>query len=204
MVPAPRPRPIRHARTADRRSASSSTRRAAHGHGYETEFLVAAGERAIDVEALRAAITATGDSVIVAGDEPLVRVHVHGERPDQAIAAGLTWGRLSDISVRDLDDQVAHSTRIAPARWRRPPRREAHRGWPARARAAHRARRRHARRRAGAPSWRRSAPTSSGRRTARGRRSARSSRASWEPARLESSCCPTIAMPSWRPATPRS
>jgi dihydroxyacetone kinase-like predicted kinase len=50
-----------------------------------------------------------GDSVVVAGDAALVRVHVHGERPDQAIAAGLAWGRLSDVSIRDLDDQVAHN-----------------------------------------------------------------------------------------------
>ena len=39
----------------------------------------------------------------------LTRVHVHGERPDLAIAAGLQWGRLSRIEVLDLDDQVAHN-----------------------------------------------------------------------------------------------
>jgi uncharacterized protein len=79
-----------------------------HGeHGYETEFLVAADGRALDVDALRAAITAVGDSVVVAGDERLIRVHVHGERPDQAIAVGLAWGRLSMVSVLDLDRQVA-------------------------------------------------------------------------------------------------
>jgi dihydroxyacetone kinase-like predicted kinase len=78
-------------------------------HGYETEFLVAAADRPIDVAALRVAITAVGDSVVVAGDASLVRVHVHGDRPDQAIAIGIAWGRLSSVSVRDLDDQVAHN-----------------------------------------------------------------------------------------------
>lgn len=78
-----------------------------HVHGYETEYLLASSEGGIDVTALRAAILASGDSVVVAGDERLVRVHVHGERPDLAIAAGLRWGRLSSVSIKDLDDQVA-------------------------------------------------------------------------------------------------
>jgi dihydroxyacetone kinase-like predicted kinase len=78
-------------------------------HGYETQFIVASAEGGIDVAALREAIQAVGDSVVVAGDEKLARVHVHGERPDQAIAAGLQWGRLSKIDILDLDDQVAHN-----------------------------------------------------------------------------------------------
>ena len=47
--------------------------------------------------------------MVVAGDERLTRVHVHGERPDLALAAGLAWGRLSQVEVLDLDDQVAHN-----------------------------------------------------------------------------------------------
>ncbi len=78
-----------------------------HAHGYETEYLLASSAGGIDVGALREAVLATGDSVVVAGDERLVRIHVHGERPDLAIAAGLRWGRLSSVSIKDLDDQVA-------------------------------------------------------------------------------------------------
>ncbi len=80
-------------------------------HGYETQYLVSAADGGIDVAALRAAIEAVGDSVVVAGDERLVRVHVHGARPDLAIAAGLALGRISDVEVLDLDDQVAHHVR---------------------------------------------------------------------------------------------
>jgi DAK2 domain fusion protein YloV len=81
-----------------------------HGdaHGYETEYLLVSPEGRIDIRELRRAISAVGDSVVVAGDERLARVHVHGERPDEAIAAGLRFGRLSEVAVRDLDDQVAH------------------------------------------------------------------------------------------------
>jgi DAK2 domain fusion protein YloV len=90
-------------------------------HGYETEFLVVSDGRDIDVEALRAAITGVGGSVVVAGDERLVRVHVHGERPDEAIAVGLAWGRLSSVSVLDLDDQVAHAAQHDAPRPAHPP-----------------------------------------------------------------------------------
>ncbi len=77
-------------------------------HGYETQYMLTAPGGGIDVAALRVAILGVGDSVVVAGDEELARVHVHGERPDLAIAVGLRWGRLSQVEVTDLDDQVAH------------------------------------------------------------------------------------------------
>ena len=77
-------------------------------HGYETEYLLASRDGGIDIAELRRAISAAGDSVVVAGDAWLARVHVHGERPDDAIAAGLRFGRLSSVAIRDLDDQVAH------------------------------------------------------------------------------------------------
>jgi hypothetical protein len=76
-------------------------------HGYETQYLLTSAEGSIDIEELRRAISAVGGSVVVAGDAWLARVHVHGERPDEAIAIGLRYGRLSDVAVRDLDDQVA-------------------------------------------------------------------------------------------------
>jgi DAK2 domain fusion protein YloV len=116
-------------RPTTRGPAPAASQAHAHGepggaHGYETEFLVTSETGGIDIVALRAAIEATGDSIVVAGDGTLARVHVHGDRPDLAIAAGLTWGRLSQVAVRDLDDQVLHlahgqpdePARVAPAR----------------------------------------------------------------------------------------
>ena len=81
-----------------------------HGHrqhGYETEFVVSAGERDLQIEQIRAALQGIGESIIVAGDEQLARVHIHGLRPDLAIGVGVQWGRLSDVSVKDLDEQIA-------------------------------------------------------------------------------------------------
>jgi hypothetical protein len=86
---------------------------AGQAHGYETEYMLASAEGGIDIAELRRAISGIGDSVVVAGDGRLARVHVHGARPDEAIAIGLRWGRLSGVSILDLDDQVAH--RPSPA-----------------------------------------------------------------------------------------
>ncbi len=129
-----RPRPSRRPQTAAgargaaddaQATAAAHVHHEAHGqggaaeHGYETQYVISSPDGAIDVVALREAIVAVGDSVVVAGDEKLIRVHVHGERPDLAIAAGLRWGRLSQVEVLDLDDQVAHNP-AAPERGQRP------------------------------------------------------------------------------------
>jgi len=105
---------VRHAPSAASSHGQGSSV-AADAHGYETQYLLSSLGGSIDVAALRAAIVDIGDSVVVAGDEKLVRVHVHGVRPDLAIAAGLRWGRLSQVDVIDLDDQVAHHGGAEPA-----------------------------------------------------------------------------------------
>ena len=44
-----------------------------------------------------------GNSVLVGGDERMVKVHVHNERPDEVIAYGLSLGTLTRITVENLD-----------------------------------------------------------------------------------------------------
>jgi len=77
------------------------------GFGYETMFLLRprAGE-ALDVDAIRASLESIGTSVLVAGDSRAVKVHVHSEHPDAAVAYGLGLGSLSGISVENLDAQA--------------------------------------------------------------------------------------------------
>jgi dihydroxyacetone kinase-like predicted kinase len=41
--------------------------------------------------------------VVVAGDRSAARVHVHGAAPDLAVAIGQRVGRLSDVTIVDLD-----------------------------------------------------------------------------------------------------
>ena len=77
------------------------------GFGYETMFLLHARPGgSLDVDAIRNHLESIGDSVLVAGDAAAVKVHVHGEQPDAAIAYGLTLGTLSRISVENLDNQA--------------------------------------------------------------------------------------------------
>lgn len=81
------------------------------GFGYETMFLVQPRPgQALDVDAIRERLGQIGESVLVAGDQRGVKVHVHSERPDEVLAFGLSLGVLSRISVENLDQQ-AHDVR---------------------------------------------------------------------------------------------
>ena len=72
--------------------------------GYETVFILTATEGAsLDVPALQARLEALGNSVLVGGDERMVKVHVHNDRPDEVIALGLSLGTLTRITVENLD-----------------------------------------------------------------------------------------------------
>ena len=72
--------------------------------GYETVFVVTAADgEALDVRSIQARLEALGDSVLVGGDERLVKVHVHNERPDEILAYGLSLGALTRITVENLD-----------------------------------------------------------------------------------------------------
>ncbi|MET1232943.1 MAG: DAK2 domain-containing protein [Candidatus Limnocylindrales bacterium] len=93
-------------------ASGASPRRAAlvahadEGFGYETMFLLTAGEGRLDLDAIRKALEAMGESVLVAGDAHAVKVHVHNEHPDAVIGYGLSLGNLSRISVENLDNQA--------------------------------------------------------------------------------------------------
>ena len=84
-------------------------------YGYETVYLLKArGGQPLDLPAIAAHLEVIGDSVLVAGDQHLVKVHVHNDRPDAVIAYGLTVGTLSRITIENLDGQ-AHEVREAKA-----------------------------------------------------------------------------------------
>ena len=80
------------------------------GFGYETMFLLHSSGAPIDVDRLREGLEKLGESVLVAGDSRAVKVHVHGDRPDQAIALGLSMGTMTRITVENLDAQ-SHEVR---------------------------------------------------------------------------------------------
>jgi DAK2 domain fusion protein YloV len=83
--------------------------------GYETVYLLRANVgHALDVAAIQAHLESIGDSVMVAGDAHMVKVHVHNDRPDAVIAYGLGLGTMSRITIENLDNQ-AHDVREAKA-----------------------------------------------------------------------------------------
>ncbi len=100
----------RHAASPTAPRASTIAANPDEGYGYETMFLLQAGGALLDVDRLRAALEAMGESVLVAGDPHRVKVHVHNDRPDKVIAYGLSMGTLTRITVENLDAQ-SHEVR---------------------------------------------------------------------------------------------
>ena len=104
------------------------------GWGYCTEFLVNGDE--LDVNAIREAIAALGDSVVVVGDPDVIRVHVHTDDPSQVIKLCYGYGRIDRLNVGDMSSQhrrirEASSEKRQPVRGSAavPPTRPAH-PWP--------------------------------------------------------------------------
>ena len=72
-------------------------------YGYCTGFLVSGSD--LDVMDLRQAVAERGDSVVVVGDEDLVRVHVHTENPGSVLDLARGAGNLHRIEIFNMDDQ---------------------------------------------------------------------------------------------------
>lgn len=73
------------------------------GFGYDVQYILY-GEN-LDVDAIRAAISAMGSSPIVVGTPEAVKVHVHVPDPSVPLAYGESLGRLSDVVVEDMSAQ---------------------------------------------------------------------------------------------------
>ena len=86
----------------------------AEGFGYETVFVVVPEKgQSLDLAHIRAELEQLGVSVLVAGDQRAIKVHVHTEHPDRILAYGLTLGSLSRIQVENIDRQaMIHRDRL--------------------------------------------------------------------------------------------
>jgi uncharacterized protein len=79
---------------------------------YCTNFAVT-GER-LDAGRFTPQLEQRGDSVLVVGDDRTLRVHVHTDEPDRAVALFEAFGEVSRFDVADMHEQVAdRSTRLA-------------------------------------------------------------------------------------------
>jgi len=73
-------------------------------YGYCTEFLVS-GEK-LNAGATLERMLELGDSVLVVGDETLLRVHLHTAQPEIAISHGRMLGELAQIKVENIEAQA--------------------------------------------------------------------------------------------------
>ena len=67
-----------------------------------TEALVEAGEEVIDRQALAAAVAALGESLVIAGGQSRLRVHVHTNEPRLVLQTLARFGRLEHEKVDDM------------------------------------------------------------------------------------------------------
>lgn len=71
---------------------------------YCTEYIVNRSGKA-KPERLRAFLESIGDSVVVADDDEIIKVHVHTNHPGRAIEEGLTFGSLTSMKIDNMKDQ---------------------------------------------------------------------------------------------------
>lgn len=73
--------------------------------GYCTSFVLHHATASLDT--LRRVFAALGDSLVVAGDRTLVKIHLHTPRPGDALNQALEFGALDQIEVVNMDLQRA-------------------------------------------------------------------------------------------------
>ena len=72
-------------------------------YGYCTEFLLK-GEK-IPTDKIRKRLEKKGESLIVAGDESAVRIHIHTLDPGDVIQCATNLGTVHQVSIRNMDEQ---------------------------------------------------------------------------------------------------
>ncbi|GAB4201133.1 MAG: DAK2 domain-containing protein [Roseiflexaceae bacterium] len=79
--------------------------------GYCTNFVIQG--RDMPFAQIRAGLAALGQSVAVAGDSELIKVHLHTERPGDALNYAVQHGTLANIEITNMDAQHAALTHHA-------------------------------------------------------------------------------------------
>lgn len=76
--------------------------------GYCTEFIVTHLKENVseeDVDRLKGRLSIIGDSLVVVGDESVIKVHVHTNMPGKALQYALRLGELSNIKIDNMREQ---------------------------------------------------------------------------------------------------
>jgi DAK2 domain fusion protein YloV len=73
------------------------------GWGYDVQFVLRGKE--LNVGRIRETIAEMGDSVLVVGDQTMLKVHVHSPEPGTPLNYGVRLGSLSNIIVENMQEQ---------------------------------------------------------------------------------------------------
>ena len=71
---------------------------------YCTEFLINSPSNA-DIPSFKKLLSGLGDCTAVAEHSGIIKVHVHTNRPDKVLSAGLEYGELTDIKIDNMKVQ---------------------------------------------------------------------------------------------------
>lgn len=71
--------------------------------GYCTEFIIRGND--LNTDKFKEKIKSFGDSLLVVGDEELIKVHIHTNNPGRVIEFGLETGELVDIKIDNMRHQ---------------------------------------------------------------------------------------------------
>ncbi len=74
-------------------------------HGYCTNFVLE-GQN-LDLGKIEKGLKKKGQSLIVTGDDTLVRVHIHSFKPGEILQYAMKLGKLHEIAINNMDDQYA-------------------------------------------------------------------------------------------------
>jgi len=73
------------------------------GFQYCTEALIQGSN--LDQDAIKGRLTPLGDSLLVVGDENVVKVHIHSNHPGQVLETCLEFGSLLDIKINNMQEE---------------------------------------------------------------------------------------------------
>ena len=88
-------------------------------HGFCTEFVVHGTD--LDTDAMRNEFAKIGGSLLVVGDDKLVRVHIHTEVPGDAFNTAMAYGELDQLKADNMNLQQARNFEGALAEASEPP-----------------------------------------------------------------------------------
>lgn len=73
--------------------------------GYCTEFFVKLKGNDFNEQSFRNELSQFGDSLLVASDNELVKVHIHTEKPGEVLSLGQRFGELLNIDIENMREQ---------------------------------------------------------------------------------------------------